>query len=182
MGRNSMKRFILLLSLLIFTILYPQGSVVGNPNPGTTVKGSEGLYEFTLTGEWKEFKNPGTKIERMFVTPDNLGRFFVLRIPNPPHAEIKEEQLNAYIDGLKRRYQNLQVLENKVVNKYNTSVGIAIFTYDENAPKGSLKIHNYCEVMIYKKNYFNVCGVSPERVWEKEREKILKTFSSLKFL
>lgn len=151
-------------------------------NPVQVVKGPDGLYEFTLVGSWKEIFGSGGKIEKLFVTSDNIGRFFVLRIDNPPHSQIKEEQLKAFVEGLHQRYKNLKVISSKVVNKYGTSVGQVIFTYTADTPAGALEIHNYCEIMIHKNNYLNTCGVAPEGEWPKKREQILKSFSTWKLL
>jgi len=177
-----MKSSLLLLFLLSFTIFHPQGATASSADQGTTIKATDGLYEFTLKGKWEEIKNPGPKIEKMFVTADKLGRFFILRIPNPPDSEIKEAQLNAYIEGLKNRYLNFKVIEKKVLNKHNNSMGTVIFTYDAKTPQGPLKIHNYCEVMIHKKNYLNVCGVAPVAEWGKKKQEILEVFQSWKFI
>ncbi|HCU25814.1 MAG TPA: hypothetical protein DF383_12420, partial [Deltaproteobacteria bacterium] len=121
-----------------------------------TVRNPDGIYEFNLPGDWQERQNPGGKIEKMFIAPGNSASFFVLRISNPPDAEIKASQLKAYTEGLRSRYQNLHVLQEEVAGKYGTSIGMVSFTYDEKTPNGPLNIHNYCEVIIHKKNYFNV--------------------------
>lgn len=177
-----MKNIIILLFILFMIISCSQKTEPPKSPQGEKVKAPDGLYEFTLTGAWKERDNPGDKIEKMFMTPDNLGRFFVLRIPGAPHEEIKEGQLSAYIEGLKKRYDDFHVLLKKVDSKYGTSVGIVVFTYNENTPQGPLKIRNYCEVMVHKNNYMNVCGASPASVWENKREKILKIFPTWKLL
>ena len=147
-----------------------------------TVKSPEGLYELTLPGDWKEKTNPGEKIEKMFVAPDKLGGFFVLRIPNPPDAEIKEPQLKSYVEGLEKRYRNFQASMQKVTEKYGRSIGLAEFTYDEETPRGPVSIHNYCEVIIHKMNYFNVCGAAPAAAWEQNKERIFNIFSTWKLL
>jgi len=177
-----MKQTFFLLSILFLLFSLAKKSEATSSTSGTTVKAPDGLYEFTLSGGWKEFENPGEKIEKMYVTSDNSGRFFVLRIANPPHTDFKEDQLMAYVDGLKNRYKNLNVLDKKVRYRDGTYVGIVSFTYDENSSKGPLTIRNYCEVMIHKKTYLNFCGVAPSPAWETQREKILKIFPTLKLL
>jgi len=101
-----------------------------------------------------------------------------LRVANPPDSEIKEPQLNSYIEGLKIRYRNFQPLMQKVTEKYGRFIGLVEFTYDETLPNGVLSIHNYCEVFIHKSNYFNVCGVAPALAWEQKKAKLFDIFST----
>jgi hypothetical protein len=173
------------ITLLVFFLLFLSCSGRA-PTPlstqGLTIKSPEGLYEFTLPSDWKEKPYPGEKIEKMLVAPDRLGGFFVLRVPNPPDSDIKEPQLTSYIEGLKIRYRNFQPLMQKVTEKYGRSIGLVEFSYDEDTPKGPLSIHNYCEVIIHKMNYFNVCGVAPASAWEQKKGKIFDIFSTWKLL
>ena len=150
--------------------------------PGTLVQAPDGLYEFNLAGEWKEEKGPNPKIEKIFLNPEGGGRFFILRIPNPPHQQIDQSQLTAYVEGLEKRYQNVQIISQKVNNKYGTSIGGVIFTYEETTPKGPLVLRNFCEIMIHKGNYLNVCAVAPAALWEKKREQLLGVFPTFKLL
>ena len=177
-----MKPIVLSVFLFILVSVIPQGSGASQSSPGETVKAPDGLYEFNLTGEWKEVPGTGGKIEKMFVTGDSAGRFFVLRISNPPHSEIKEDQLKAFIEGLKQRYKNLKEISSKMLEKNGVPVGRVLFTYTADTPGGPLEIHNYCEIMIHKKAYLNTCGVAPESEWAKKREQILKIFASWKLL
>lgn len=177
-----MKIFTSIFLVLAFLISCSQSDKTETPPTGQKITTSDALYELYVPSFWKPVSMPDAKIEYMFISPDNRARFFVMRIPNPPHIEINQAQVDAFIEGIKGRHQNVEILNQKLDQRPGTTTAVIVYLFDEITPDGPLAIKNYCEIAIRKATYLNFCAMAPNVVWEEIRAETLGIFHTIKFL
>lgn len=176
-----MKIFTSIFLVLAFLISCSGSNKTEIPPTGQKLTTDDALYELYVPSFWKPVPMQDDKIEYMFVSPDNLARFFVMRIPNPPHTEINQAQVDAFIDGLKGRHQNVEIINQKLDQRSGSKTATIIYLFDETTPNGPFTIRNYCEIAIHKGTYLNFCAMAPSSLWEKVNAETLGIFHTIKF-